>query len=186
MKFTKHSSIELLIKGCKKKHPLAQKYLYERFFSTMFNIANRYVSNEDEALDILNQGFMKVFLKLNTFKNKGSFEGWIKRIIFHTAIDHIRKNTTYKQVMNFSIEKEQIVENEVVNQMLSEDIFKVLQQIPPASRNVFSLFVIEGYAHKEISEMLNISINTSKWHLAFARKEFKRMAESYFLERSSI
>lgn len=173
MKYSKNSTDQQLIEGCRKGSSLAQKFLYERFLGRMMGIAMRYTSNKDEALEILNNAFLKVFMSLDKYKNENNLAGWIARIVFNTSIDHVRKHTKYKQVMDYNIEKDGSISNTAIDNLVVEDLFRLVQELPKGSRTVFSLYVIDGYKHREIAEMLGISEGTSKWHLASARKELK-------------
>lgn len=136
----------------------------------------RYASDRDEAVEILNTGFLKVFNKLDRFKQQGSLEGWIRRIMVNTAIDHIRKYATYNKTMVHDSYTEGSVDNGALDHLLGEDIHKIIQKLPPTSRTVFCLYLIEGYTHKEIAEQLGMSVGTSKWHLAEAKKRFRALA----------
>jgi len=173
MRYTLHSDEKDLIQGCKQKDRLAQKYLYQRFYGKMLGICVRYTSQKSEAIDVLNQAFFKVFEKIDLYEPTGSFSGWMAKIVFHTAIDNVRRNTLYKEMIDYNVEKEIGMEAEIFKQLYAEDLFQVIQQLPPTSRTVFSLYVIDGYKHREIAELLNININTSKWHLAEARKKLQ-------------
>lgn len=179
MKFHLNSSEHDLVKGCVKGHNLAQKYLYQRFYSKMLNVCMRYASDRDEACEVLNMGFLKVFNSIGKFSNNGSLEGWIRRIVVNTAIDHIRKNTNYKRTMVNGSYVEGSVENQAMDNMLGEEILEVIQKLPPASRNVFCLHLLEGYTHKEIGEQLGISVGTSKWHLSEAKRRFRELSEHF-------
>lgn len=173
MRYSKHSSDEILIEGCQRSDRLAQKCLYEKYFGRLFGIGMRYGSNKEEALDILNQGFFKVFNSISKFENKGSFEGWLKRIVFNTAIDYVRKITSYNKRMDFNTIREQSIDNHALAKLNMDDLFKLIQQLPPAMRSVFCLHAIDGYKHHEIAQILGISDGTSKWHLAKARKRLQ-------------
>lgn len=185
MKYTLQSSDEDLILGCREKNRLAQKYLYQRYFGKLLGVCMRYTSNREEAIGILNMAFFKIFDSLDRYKATGSFQGWMAKIALNTSIDHIRSNTTYKKVMDYNSEKEGSMNNDAIDQLQAEDLYKVIQQLPPASRNVFCLYAIEGYKHQEIAKQLEISEGTSKWHLSNARKELKKLLsnlEQYPLE----
>lgn len=175
MKYTKNSTDQELIKGCRNSHRLAQKILYERYFGKMLGIAMRYTKHKDEAIEILNTAFLKVFTSLNKYEDNNNLAGWIAKIVFNTSIDHVRRHTKYRQVMHFNIERDGVVKNESIDHLNAEDLYRLIQRLPTASRTVFSLYVIEGYKHKEIAEMLEITVGTSKWHLANARKEMRRL-----------
>jgi RNA polymerase sigma factor (sigma-70 family) len=178
MKYSKKSTDKELIQGCRQGNRIAQKYLYERFFGKMFGIAMRYTTNQEEALDILNTSFLKVFTSLDKYEDNNNLAGWIAKIVFNTSIDHVRRNTKYRQVMNFNVERDRPVVNDSIDHLNAEDLYKLIQRLPSSSRTVFSLYVIDGYKHKEVAEILGISVGTSKWHLANARKELQAMLEA--------
>lgn len=175
MKYSLKSSDKELIKGCRKGNRLAQKGLYEKYFGKMMGIAMRYTNNKEEAIEILNGAFLKVFTSLDKYTDENNLAGWIARIVFNTSIDHVRKHTRYRQVMDFNVERDASIHNEAVDNLQAEDLYGLVQRLPQASRTVFSLYVVDGYKHREIAEMLGISEGTSKWHLASARRELKRM-----------
>jgi RNA polymerase sigma-70 factor (ECF subfamily) len=102
------------------------------------------------------------------------------KIVFHTAIDHARHTSTYRKVINFSIEADQSVESDINSRLDVEDLYRLIQKITPASRTVFSLYVVDGYKHNEIADMLGISVGTSKWHLSNARTEMQKQVEQYY------
>jgi len=174
MRYTLHSDDRDLIAGCRQKDRLAQKYLYQKYYGKMLGICMRYTSQKSEAVDVLNQAFLKVFDKIDQYQPSGSFSGWIAKIVFNTAIDFIRRHTLYKEVMDYNVEKEVSMDAQIFEQLYVEDLFKSIQKLPSTSRIVFSLYVVDGYKHREIAELLNISINTSKWQLAEARKQLQK------------
>jgi RNA polymerase sigma-70 factor (ECF subfamily) len=178
MKYSNKSTDNELIQGCRLGNRLAQKCLYERYFGKLFGIAMRYTPNQEEALDILNNSFLKVFTSLDKYEDNNNLVGWIAKIVFNTAIDHVRRNTKYRQVMDFNVENDSSVCNESLNNLQAEDLYRLIQKLPASSRTVFNLYVVDGYKHKEISEILEISVGTSKWHLANARKELQEMIGS--------
>ncbi len=181
MKYSQYSTETELIEGCRKKDRLAQEYLYRRYYGKMMSVAMRYSGNQDEALDILNTALLKVFNGIEKFKHhkQSSFSGWVATIVRNTAIDHIRRHTNYHNRMDFNIEKEPAISNMALEHLLEEDLFKIIQKLPKASRTVFSMYAIDGYKHREIAEILNISEGTSKWHFANAKKELQRLISSY-------
>lgn len=184
MKYTPQSADADLIMGCKQKNRLAQKYLYQRYFGKMLGICMRYANNREEAAEILNIAFLKVFESLDQYKATGAFGGWVARIVFNTSIDFVRKNTTYKKVMDYNSEKDAAINEEAIENLAVEDLYKTIQKLPPASRSVFCLYVIDGYKHQEIADQLQISVGTSKWHLSNARKELQILLKNY--QRSSL
>jgi len=175
MKYTTKSTDQQLVEGCRQNNRLAQKILYERFFGQMMGIAMRYTKSKNEAIEILNTAFLKVFTSLDKYKNKNKLAGWIAKIVFNASIDHVRKHNRYRKVMNFEIERDRPVKNESLDNLHVEDLYKLIQKLPEASRNVFCLYVIDGYKHKEVADLLDITVGTSKWHLANARKQLRKL-----------
>jgi RNA polymerase sigma-70 factor (ECF subfamily) len=142
----------------------------------MLSICLRYVNDLDFAKEILNDGFYKVLSNIKKFENKGSFEGWVKRIMNNTAIDFLRKNK--KHLATLQMEKSNEINhsnssNEGLENLLESDLLNLFHELPSKTKKVFGLFAVEGYKHKEISELLTISVETSKWHVREARKYLK-------------
>lgn len=173
MKYSAKNTDNELVEGCLQGERLAQKVLYERYFGKMLGIAMRYTKHQEEAIEILNAAFLKVFTGLDSYQDNNNLAGWIAKIVFNCSIDHVRRHTKYRQVMSFEIEQEPPIFNDSINNLQAEDLFKLIQKLPAASRNVFCLYVVDGYKHKEIADMLSITVGTSKWHLANARKELQ-------------
>ena len=159
---------------------LAQQSLYQRYFGRLLGISMRYTNDREDAVEVLNQAFLKIFNSLHQFQESGPFMGWMAKIVFHTAVDHARKNNTYRKVIHYSIEADQAVESDATHHLDAEDLYALIQKINPGSRTVFSLYVIDGYKHHEIAEMLGISVGTSKWHLSTARVEIKKHLEQHY------
>jgi RNA polymerase sigma factor (sigma-70 family) len=166
---------EELIKGCVKNERLAQKRLYERFYGKMMGVCMRYSSHKEQATEILNLGFFKVFKTIETFsKNGGNLEAWIYRIMVNTAIDYLRSEMRH---VHSDIEKTVYVEDssDIISDMSAADILELVNKLTPAYRTVFNLYVIEGYNHGEIAELLGINEGTSKSNLAKARANLQAM-----------
>ncbi len=180
MQYHVKSTDEELRQGCLEQHRLAQQYLYQRYFGRFLGIAMRYTNNREDATDVLNQAFLKIFNNLHQYQETGPFGGWMAKIVLHTAIDHARQMSTYRKVINFSIEADQSVESDISGQLDVEDLYRLIQKVTPASRTVFSLYVVEGYKHHEIADMLGITVGTSKWHLSNARMEMKKQVEQFY------
>jgi RNA polymerase sigma-70 factor (ECF subfamily) len=158
-----------LIKGCVKNERLAQKRLYERYFGKMMGVCMRYASHREQATEILNMAFLKVFDSIKKFADKGgNLEAWIYRIVVNTAIDYLRSEMRHQ---HSDIEKSVYVEDtgDVLADLSAEQILEMVNELTPAYRAVFNLYVVEGYNHAEIGEMLGISEGTSKSNLAKAR-----------------
>lgn len=168
-----------LINGCLNDDRRMQEELYRRFSPRMYAVCLRYAGYAEEAEDILQEGFVKVFKKLGSFRGEGSFEGWIRRIFVNTAIEHFRR----KRYLQPVTEKE---ENTIEGKYLSaldglaeKDILALVQQLSPGYRTVFNMYVIEGYSHKEIADMLNISEGTSKSQLSRAKVILQDMVREF-------
>ncbi|HRN40757.1 MAG: RNA polymerase sigma factor [Flavobacteriales bacterium] len=164
-------SDEQLVKKCLEKDPLAQKQLFESFSRKMMGVCLRYTKDAEEAQDVLQIGFVKVFEKLHLFNNEGSLEGWIRKVLVNCALDQIRKNKKFDDNVDLSkVDFQMASENENVLEHLSaNDLLKIIQAMPTGFRTVFNLYAIEGYSHQEIADQLNISINTSKSQYSRAR-----------------
>ena len=164
-----------IIKQCIAGNHSAQKVLYHHFSKKLYGICLRYAPNPEDAQDILQDGFLKIYSKLETFKHQGSFEGWLRRIISNTAIEHYRKKVDLKDIEDiessaaFSIIDDQNLE--------VQDILEIIQQMPNGYRMVFNMYGIEGYSHAEIAAKLNISEGTSKSQLARARAHIQKKLE---------
>ena len=169
---------EQIIEGCIRKNRRARKELYEQYHRPMLGVCLRYSSSKDEAEDIMLMGFMNIFKKIESFSNKGSFIGWMKRIMVNTAIDNYRKNKKhYKHSDIADFEEEPTLSVEFPDNLAVKDILAMVQSLPQGYKIVFNLFAIEGYSHLEIAEMLNVSVNTSKTQLFHARKFLQRELE---------
>ncbi len=177
MKYSQHSTETELIEGCRRKDRLAQEYLYRKYYGKMMSVAMRYADSQEEAIEILNAAFLKVFHGIEKYsrREKSSFSGWVATIVTNAAIDHIRRHTNYRNRMEFNIEKEPAISNLALENLGMEDLFRIIQKLPKASRTVFSMYAIDGYKHREIADILNISEGTSKWHFSSAKKELQRL-----------
>ncbi len=158
-----------LISLCLSNDTLAQNELYRRFAGRMTAVCMRYAKNREDAVDILQDGFLKVFLHLQSFKAEGSFEGWIKRIMINTALKHYRKNLKFKNEMDIEAAYDLSFDNQIVSKMSAAELIGYVQTLPDGYRTVFNLYAIEGYQHNEIAKMLDISEGTSKSQLSRAR-----------------
>ena len=167
-------SEEQILAGCRDKKRAYQEQLYCNYYSLFLKICARYARNMLDAEQLLNDGFLKIFNSIDQYKNAGSFEGWMKKIIDNTCLDYLRL-VGQKEEMSMSEksvpaeESNVSVSNYCIENMEFKEMVRLIQSISPVSRTVFNLYVFEGYNHKEISEQLNISIGTSQWHLHYAR-----------------
>lgn len=171
-----------IVDGCIRGDVKYQQILYKATYGKMLGLCLRYAKDKEEAKDFLHDGFIKVFEKIKFFKHSGSVEGWIRRIIINNTIDIIRiKNRmafvsdSENDLMRLTAESDDNLENISNTQANAEIIIGLIQELSPAYKTVFNLYVIEEYTHKEIAEMLNISIGTSKSNLAKAKEKLKDM-----------
>ena len=176
-----------IIKACLKGSSAAQKQLYDNFSGVLYAISLRYSKKEEEAQDILQDSFLKIFNKLHTYKFTGSFEGWMKRIFINTSIEHYRKTNNRKFFVEIDQANEVVFDSTTIDQLATQDLLKVVQKLPDGYRTVFNLYAIEGYNHKEIGKLLGISEGTSKSQLNRARKLLqKKLIELNDLEQGKI
>lgn len=177
---------EQLVKACISGDAIAQKKFYDLFAKKMMGVCLRYSSNADEAQDVLQDGFIKVFNKLPDFVNKGSLEGWVRRIMVNTALDQYRKNKKFQQDVEIDSVSYKLENNDfIVERINAQDLLKIIQSIPEGYRVVFNLFAIEGYSHKEIAEQLGVTESTSKSQFSRAKKMLrKRLVENNIVEES--
>jgi len=152
-----------LIRGCRENSRKIQEMLYRRYAKTMFKICLLYENDRDKAKDILQEAFIKIFRNIGNFKRNGSLKGWMRKIVTNTAIDHYRKNYGEAQFIPIENIIPPFSDEESVNSILNtKDIISQVNRLPDGAKMIFQLFAIEGYSHKEIAELLNISEGTSK------------------------
>jgi RNA polymerase sigma factor (sigma-70 family) len=172
--------LQSTIEGCMRQDRVAQQKLYASMYPKMMSMVRRYLDYHRNHLaeEILNNGFLKVFQKIDSYKFEGSFEGWVRRIVFNSMADYMRQNVKYTEKMVF-IERDQSVDSVAASKLAYKDLLALVQQLPDTSRAVFSMYAIEGFSHKEIGEKLGINEGTSKWHLFEARKVLKKKLDNY-------
>ncbi|MCA0425988.1 MAG: sigma-70 family RNA polymerase sigma factor [Bacteroidetes bacterium] len=163
---------EEIVQACLRNEAKAQKALYDFFSRTMFAVCLRYCNTHEDAMDVLQEGFIKVFTRLNQFSGKGSLEGWMKRVFINTALEHYRVNKVYQEQSDVEMANDNPVDGYVLEKISQKEIFELLNQLAPGYRTVLNLYAIEGYNHAEIAEMLGISEGTSKSQLSRARSLF--------------
>ena len=166
------------IEACARNERWAQEVIYKEFYPSMMAICLRYSNNKEDALDILHEGFIKVFKHIGKFKQGTSLGAWIKRIMVNTAIDFYRKNVRRRTEDLDTVYDMSSSAPDAISQMSAQDILNCLQKLTPSYRTVFNLYVIEGYSHKEISEKLDISESTSRSNLVKARGKLKTLLEA--------
>jgi RNA polymerase sigma factor (sigma-70 family) len=168
-----------LIDGCKVGNRRMQEELYRRFSPRMYAVCLRYAGNAEEAEDILQEGFIKIFKKLDSFRGEGSFEGWVRRIFVNTAIEHFRRK---KYLLPVTEKEENTIEGKyvsVLDELAEKDILALVSELSPGYRTVFNMYVVEGYTHKEIADLLGISEGTSKSQLSRAKVILQDMVRKF-------
>jgi RNA polymerase sigma-70 factor (ECF subfamily) len=166
------SEEQLMIAGCKRNESQAMRKLYERYAPTMMGICVRYTNDRESAKDVLQEGFIKVFTKIDTFSEKGSFEGWMRRVFVTTALEFLREHRFDISVTDDSDyeNSRESFEVSVIEKLSAEDIIKCISELPPGYQLVFNLFAVEGYSHAEIAKMLHIKEASSRSQFLHARK----------------
>lgn len=172
------NTLDEIIEGCIAQKRVAQKLLYERYYGKMMAVCQRYANDKQDASLILNNGFLKIFTHLEAFKksNNPNFNGWAHRIMVNSAIDFYRssiKNSTKEISAHLTISNNE----DSFSQLAAEEIIALIQQLSPAYRALFNLYVMEGYNHSEIAQMLGIAEGTSKSNLSKARVQLQSMLE---------
>jgi RNA polymerase sigma-70 factor (ECF subfamily) len=157
-----------ILDKCAQNDRKAQELVYRKYFDSMIRMCQRYTQDEDELITIVNDGFLKVFKKIDQFERKGSFEGWIRRCVFTSLSDFFRKKKEGIYFMEVPDNKSEV--STALDKMYFEDIVNHIQKLPDNTKNVFIKYCIEGYNHKEIAEIMNMSEGNSKWHLHQAKK----------------
>ena len=160
-----------IVAGCKKNESWARKELYELYAPAMLGVCVRYTNDYEKAKDILHEGFIKVFTKVNMYSEKGSFSGWIRRVFITTALEFIKSDKSLQHI-DIADQEENIegFENSAIEKLSAEEILKCISELPKGCQLVFNLFAIEGYTHVEIAEMLNIKEGTSRSQFAHAKQ----------------
>ncbi len=164
-----------IIEGCRKNKRKAQEQLYRKYYSYALATCISYVNNEYEAVEIMNDAFMKAFKNLAKNTEVQHFKSWFRRILVNTAIDYHRKNNKFKYAEDIEEANEVNVSENVEDQLSAEEIMELVQKLPDTYRIVFVLYVIEGYSHKEIAAELGIADSTSRAHLTAANKKLRQL-----------
>ena len=172
------ASLVALIERCRKDDRKAQKELFVMFAGKMMTMCRRYAQYEHEAEDLLQEGFIKVFINLGSFKNEGSFEGWVRRVFVHSILRNINSSTLRHDAHFPEDANDPAMPPLVIDKLSSEEIISYIGQLPLGYKTVFNLAIIEGYSHKEIASLLNIEEATSRSQLLKARKMLQKKIES--------
>jgi RNA polymerase sigma factor (sigma-70 family) len=166
-----------LIQGCINGNRQMQEFLYKKFSPKMYGVCLRYAGNTEDANDILQEGFIKIFKNIGKFRSEGSFEGWIRRIFVNTSIEHFRKKVKLYNVTEVQENTIEDKELDALDLLDAKDIISIVNELSPGYKAVFNMHIIEGYSHKEIAGILGITEGTSKSQLARAKGVLKKMVE---------
>ena len=164
-----------LLDSCRKGNRSSQDRLYRECYAYAMGICLRYSRNRQEAIEILNEGFLKVFLKLDKYTVGLSFKGWLRKVMINSAIDYFRRNEKHYRSLDISYAQFAVSSETILDTLSEQEIIAAIQRLPASYRVVFNLHVIEGYKHEEIAHQLNISVGTSKSNLAMARNKLKKI-----------
>lgn len=154
----------------------AQEQLYRMFYPRMMGVVRRYIDHIEQAEEVINNGFLRAFQKVNQYTFQGSFEGWLRKIIFHSVSDYVKQNTRYNENIVL-VEKDQYIHKDHADNLYYNQLLELVHGLPDATRSVFNMYVMEGFSHKEIGKALGISEGTSKWHLSEGRRMLKDKIE---------
>ena len=170
-----------LINGCRKGDRLAQKELYERDSRKMMGVCLRYVNDRETARDLLQDGFVKVFTSMDSYSGIGSFEGWMRKIFVNCALEYLRKSDVLRESTDLDNTAELIQPDaSAISNMSAAELMQLVQELPAGFRTVFNLFAIEGYSHKEISDMLNITESTSRSQFTRAKQMLQKRINALY------
>lgn len=176
MKFLKRRNKDYrdLVQGCAKNDRNAQEALYKEFFPTMERMIRKHTTDKDQMIDIINNGFLRVFQKIEFYSFQGSLEGWIRKIVYHSMCDYFRKHSKDIRFLVFGDIQPDSVSGKNQHKLHFQDLMNMVNTLPERHHKVFYMYAIEGYKHHEIGEALDISVNTSKWYLSEARKKLQQ------------
>lgn len=172
-----------LLKGCLNGKRSAQKALYEKYRVSLFGVCLRYANSRQEAEDMLQDGFIKIFGDLYQYRPIGPLGGWMRRVVVNVALQHIRRRKKLFPVIDMAqVADKYEAEEDIFSEFGKKELVKMIQQLPAGYRAVFNMYVIEGYSHQEIAEQLKVNINTSKSQLSRAKAALRKMLEKSMLD----
>ncbi|HTM66722.1 MAG TPA: sigma-70 family RNA polymerase sigma factor [Flavipsychrobacter sp.] len=170
------SELQELIQGCIRNERNAQEKVYKLFYPRMMALVRRYIDQEMQAEEVLNNGFLRAFQKVAQYTFQGSFEGWLRKIVFHAVSDYVKQNMKYNEKIVL-VEKDHCIQKDHADRLYYNELLELVQTLPNGTRAVFNMYVMEGFSHKEIGKVLGISEGTSKWHLSEGRRVLKEKIE---------
>jgi RNA polymerase sigma-70 factor (ECF subfamily) len=174
---------QAILAGCIDNDPVAQRELYNRYSPKMLSVCYRFAQNREDAEDMLQEGFIRVFTQIHSFRNSGSFEGWIRRIVVHTCINFLKKYKKFNESLDLAyVVNIQVKEETIPSLMLAKQVIECVRLLPVGYRTVLNLYALEGYSHKEIAGMLEIEESTSRSQYTRA----KAMLEGILIKKKII
>ena len=167
--------IQIVIQGCLKNDRRAQEELYKRFYPAMMSLCLRYVRSREDAIEVLNDAFLKIFKQMGRYDTaRAALYTWMRTIVINTALDSLRKQKAIRdREMRPAAEEEPGIDNEALAKLSGDELLGMIHRLPVTTRLVFNLYIVDGYAHREIATLLSISEGTSRWHLNDARRQLK-------------
>jgi RNA polymerase sigma factor (sigma-70 family) len=172
-----------ILEACINGDRLAQQQLYDCYKSKLFATCMRYAHSREDAEDIFQDGFVLIFKDLRQYTGVGNFEGWLRKVMVNTALQHLRKQKKMIQTVEFDGQDyAEDTDDLVMDEQLAKNLIRILQKLPPGFRAVFNLYILEGYTHPEIAEILDISVGTSKSQLMRAKAHFRKLLENSFTQ----
>lgn len=175
-----------LIQRCCSQDPLAQELLYRKYYGYAMGISLRYARNKEDALELLNDSFLKVFFNIYIFDQKKEFRAWIRKIIINTAIDNYRIKRKIMPTEKLSEDQKVYFQNDILDSLYAKEMLQAINELPDIYRLIFNLYELEGYSHQEIGKMLNINTSTSRSYLTRAKEKLKKIILKLFAYEKSL
>ena len=173
--YSSEDDIQIVIRGCLKNDRSAQEELYKRFYPAMMSLCLRYVRSREDAIEVLNDAFLKIFRQIGRYDAaRGAIYTWMRKIVINTALDALRKQKAIRELeMRPGAEEEPGIDNDALAKLSGDELLGMILRLPVTTRLVFNLYIVDGYAHREIASLLSISEGTSRWHLNDARRQLR-------------
>jgi RNA polymerase sigma factor (sigma-70 family) len=166
------NDLDIIIKGCVLNDRVSQEKLYNLYSKRMISLVRKYINDEGKAEEIMHNGFLRAYKNINQYQYQGSFEGWLRRVVFHAVADYVKKEKKHDRVL--LKEKDSVIHKDHGDNMYYNQLLHLIERLPNKSKKVFNMNVMEGMTHREIGENLGISEGTSKWHLSEAREMLQK------------
>nr|WP_294894238.1 RNA polymerase sigma factor [uncultured Pedobacter sp.] len=177
--YSEYSEQELIDK-CRKEDTKAQEMLYKRFYAYAIAISIRYCINRDDALEAVNDAFMKLFKTIKTFEDNRLIKPWFRQIVVNSAIDNRRKNLKHASVLDIEVADEPIKDAQIISKINADEILDLLNKLPEMHRVVFNLYEIDGYTHEEIADILEMPSSSSRVYLSRAKEKLRKLVKAHF------